>query len=104
LLWIFQGREKHDLLAEAGARGQQRGEAPADCEFVDTPEGGDDVLAHGPALALVLDNLEVAARARLLQAKEHGALQTEHHDNSRIVSLKRQNMPQTWHYIPLAAS
>jgi hypothetical protein len=32
------------------------------------------VLAHGTAVASVLDNLEVAARSRLLQAKEHGAL------------------------------
>jgi hypothetical protein len=62
------------------------------------------VLAHGTAVASVLDNLEVAARSRLLQAKEHGALQTEHHDNSPITNLERRNMPQTWHYIPLPKS
>src|SRR6185503_13318102 len=73
LLWIVQGREEHDLLAEASAGGQQCGKPPAGCEFVDAADGGDDVLAHGTAVASVLDNLEVAARSRLLQAKEaHG--------------------------------
>ena len=104
MLWIVQGREEHDLLAEASAGGQQRGEPPAGCEFVDAPEGGDDVLAHGPAVASVLDNLEVAARSRLLQAKEHGALQTEHHDNSPTSYVKREIIALTWHYILGTAS
>jgi hypothetical protein len=62
------------------------------------------VLAHGTAVASVLDNLEVAARSRLLQAKEHGALQTEHHDNSPTSYMERAIIITTWHYILRAAS
>ena len=104
LLGIVQGGEQQDLLAEAGAGGEQRGEAAAGGEFVGAAEGGDDVLADGAAVAAVLDDLEVAARSGGLEAEEHGALQTEHHDNSLTSYVERGIIIMTWHYILRAVS
>ena len=41
------------------------------CEFIGAAEGGDHGLADGAAFALVLDNLQVAARPELLDTEEH---------------------------------
>jgi len=89
----LQGGEQHDLIAEAGAGGQQGGERAARGQLVGTPDCGDHVLPHRAVLALVLDNLQIAARSGLLEAEEHGALRTEHHDIYCLLRFARL----TWH-------
>ena len=46
-------------------RDDERSERAGGRQFVGAAEIGDDPLAHGGAFALVLDDLHVAARARL---------------------------------------
>src|SRR4051812_21444523 len=80
VLGVAEGGEQQGLLAEPGAGGEESGEAARGGQLVEAAKGGDDLLADGAALAAVLDDLQVAARAGGLEAKEHGALQTGHHD------------------------
>jgi hypothetical protein len=70
----LEGREQQNLLAVARPGGEQGSQAATCREFIGAAEGGNDLLAHGAALALVRDNLQVAAWSRLLDAEEHGAL------------------------------
>src|ERR687897_1672809 len=103
-VWLGSALKPTDPRPAGGTKLVRRLQATAGCEFVDAPDGGDDVLAHGTAVASVLDNLEVAARSRLLQAKEHGALRTEHHTNSHTSNVKRAIIIIAWHYILRAVS
>jgi hypothetical protein len=69
-----EGGEEHDLVAEAGAGGEQGSQSAGGGEFVGAADGGDDVLAVDAVLAAVLDDLEVGAGPGGLEAEEHGAL------------------------------
>jgi hypothetical protein len=71
--------DEQDLIGKLGARGKKRGERAGGGQVVGAAEIGDHPLTHGGAFAFVLDDLDVAAVARLLEAEEHGALTTEHH-------------------------
>ena len=92
--WI----EQH-LVGELGARGDQRGERAGGGQFVGAAEIGDHRLAHRRAVALVLDDLHVAALAGLLEAEEHGPLTTEHHGIRVVCQISSAKIVQTWHYI-----
>ena len=70
----IEGGEQHDLIAEAGAGGEQRGQGAGGGEFVGAAEGGDDVLAVRGVLAAVLHDLQIGAGPGGLEAEEHGAL------------------------------
>ncbi len=61
-----------DLLGEAGEGLRERVEVALGFEAVKAPERGDDALPGLPAVAFVLDDLEVAARAGRFDADEHG--------------------------------
>src|SRR3954462_5836126 len=70
----LEGGEQQNLLAVARPGGEQGSQAAACREFIGAAEGGNNLLAHGAALALVRDDLQVAARPGLLDAEKHGAL------------------------------
>jgi hypothetical protein len=90
----LQRRQQHDLLAEPRAGGEQGGECAAHGQLVGPSDGGDHVLPHRAVLALVLDDLQIAARSGLLEAEEHGALRTEHHDVSCLLRFARLMCPR----------
>jgi hypothetical protein len=71
--------EKH-LISELGSRGKQRGQCAGSGKFVGTAEIGDDGLVHGAVDAFVLDDLNVAPFAGLLETEEHGPLSKGHHE------------------------
>jgi hypothetical protein len=56
-----EGGEQHDLVAQAGAGGEQRGERAGGGALIGAAEGGDDVLPVGTVFAAVRDDLQVAA-------------------------------------------
>ena len=58
-------------LREARARGEQAAEIARGLPLVEPTERGDDRLAHPRAVAAVLHDLQVGARARGLGAEEH---------------------------------
>ena len=60
-----------DLLREAGEGLRERVEVAMGFEAVEAPQRGDDALPGLPAVAPVLDDLKVAARAGRLDADEH---------------------------------
>ena len=68
---LQRGEQQH-LLAVSRSRGKQGRQATLRCEFIGAAEGGDHGLADGAAVALVLDDLQVAARPGLLDAEKHG--------------------------------
>jgi hypothetical protein len=68
-----EGAEQHDLVAQAGAGGEQRGERAGGGALIGAAEGGDDVLTVGTVLAAVRDDLQVGAGPGGLEAEEHGA-------------------------------
>lgn len=82
VLGVVEGGEQQDLLAEPGTRGEESGEPARGSELIEAADGGDDLLADGATFAVVLDQLQVAARAGGLEAEEHGVLQAGHHDTS----------------------
>ena len=63
--------EQH-LIGELGPRSDERGERAGGGQLVGAADIGDHPLADGGAVALVLDDLHVAAFAGLLEAEEHG--------------------------------
>ncbi len=62
------------LIGELGPRGDEGSERAGGGQFVGAAEIGDHPLAHRRAVAFVLDDLDVAALAGLLEAEEHGPL------------------------------
>jgi hypothetical protein len=88
VIGVVQRREQHDLLAEPGAGGEQGRQATGAGQLVEAPQGGDDLLADGPILAPVFDNLQVTAWAGRLDAKEHGALRTGHHETLALIRIR----------------
>src|ERR1019366_7668844 len=56
----------------ARARPQQPLQLPALAQIFQATERGDDLLAHRPVLATVLDNLEIGATAGGLLSEKHG--------------------------------
>jgi hypothetical protein len=68
---LQRGEQQH-LLALPRSGGKQRGQATTCCEFIGAAKGGDHGLADGAAFALVLDDLQVAARPGLLDTEKHG--------------------------------
>jgi hypothetical protein len=87
-----EGGEEHDLVAEAGAGGEQRAESAGGGEVVGAAEGGDGVLAVDAVLAAVLDDLQVGARPGGLEAEEHGALGRA----PRSAAIRRRKMRVLW--------
>ena len=63
--------EQH-LIGELGPRSDERGKRAGGGQLVGAADIGDHPLADGGAVALVLDDLHVAAFAGLLEAEEHG--------------------------------
>ena len=64
--------DQQHLVGELGARGDEGSERAGGGQFVGAAEADDHLLADGGAVALVLDDLHVAAFAGLLEAEEHG--------------------------------
>ena len=64
--------DQQHLIGELGARGKERSERAGGGQLVGAAEIGDHPLAHGRAVAPVLDDLHVAAPAGPLEAEEHG--------------------------------
>ena len=60
------------LLGVAGAGGEQALQAAVSLEVVESAEGGQDALAGAPVDPVVLDDLQVAARASGFDAEKHG--------------------------------
>ena len=89
---LVQRVDQQDLIGELGARGDQRSERAGGRQFVGAAEIGDHRLAHGRAVALVLDDLHVAALAGLLEAEEHGALAIEHHEIRLAAKYQAQKL------------
>jgi hypothetical protein len=71
-LGILVERIDEHLIGELCARGDERRERAGGGQLVGAAEIGDHPLAHGGAVARVLDDLHVAALAGLLEAEEHG--------------------------------
>ena len=71
--------DQQHLIGELGPRGDQRGERAGGRQFVGAAEIGDHPLADRRAVAFVLDDLDVAALAGLLEAEKHGPSAIEHH-------------------------
>jgi hypothetical protein len=86
--------DEQDLIGELGARGKKRGKRAGGGQVVGAAEIGDDGLALARAFAFVLDDLDVAAVARLLETEEHGALTTEHH-TKRFVAKYQARLLRT---------
>ena len=76
---LVERADEQHLIGELCARSDQRGECSGGGQFIGAAEIGDDLLADGCSIALVLDDLHVAALAGLLQAEEHGGSPIEHH-------------------------
>ena len=55
--------------------------APEAIKSSASPQIGDDGLPYGALDAFVLDYLNIDARAGFFDVEEHGAPETEHHDN-----------------------
>ena len=64
--------DQQHLIGELGARGNERSQRAGGGQPVGAAEIGDHPLAHGRAVARVLDDLHVAALAGPLEAEEHG--------------------------------
>jgi hypothetical protein len=94
----LEGGEQHDLVAEAGAGGEQAGQRAGGGELVGAAEGGEDVLAVRPVLPTVLHDLQVGARPGGLEAEEHGRW-SGHHNMTRFASENRMRCDRTWHHI-----
>jgi len=62
-LAVGDGAHDDGLVGEARARPQQPLQLPALAQIFQATERGDDLLAHHPVLATVLDNLEIGATA-----------------------------------------
>jgi hypothetical protein len=73
-LAILQSRQEHDLIAEAGAGGQERSQRALAGELIGPANRGDDILPRPAVLPAALDNLQVAARPGLLEAEIHAPL------------------------------
>src|SRR3954453_366223 len=86
----LESREQQNLLAVARPGGEQGRQAAPCREFIGAAEGGNDLLAYGAALALVRDDLQVAARPGLLDAEEHGALsRTPRYQQFRLIGNRK---------------
>ena len=70
---VGDGAHDDGLVGEARARAQQPLQLPALAQIFEAAERGDDLLAHRPVLATVLDDLEVGATAGGLFAEKHDA-------------------------------
>src|SRR5262249_49487641 len=70
---LAQARYQHRRLAQPRARAQQHVELARGRKLVGAAERGDHALARLGAVTLVLDNLQVLALARGLEAEEHGS-------------------------------
>src|SRR5215469_15222893 len=68
---LIERLQQQHLVGELGARGEQCGQRTRRDQRLGTAEIGNHRLAHGAANAAALDNLNVGARARLLNPKEH---------------------------------
>ena len=69
---LVERMDQQHLIGELGARGDERSERAGGGQLVGAAEIGDHPLAHGGAVARVLDDLHVAALAGLLEAEAHG--------------------------------
>ena len=90
--------DQQHLIGELGARGDERSERAGGGQFVGPADIGDHLLAHGRAVALVLDDLHVAALAGLLEAEEHGPSLSSTTDSTCRQRSSTKTV-QTWHYI-----
>ena len=72
-LAVGDGAHDDGLVGEARARAQQPLQLPALAQIFQATERGDDLLAHRPVLATILDNLEIGATAGGLLSEKHGA-------------------------------
>ena len=67
---VERADEKY-LVSELGPGSQQRGESAGGDQIVGAPQISDDGLPYGAVDAVVLDHLNVGARAGFLDAEEH---------------------------------
>src|ERR1700677_1760395 len=99
-LAVGDGAHDDGLVGEARARPQQPLQLPALAQIVQATERGDDLLAHRPVLATVLDNLEIGATAGGLLAEKHGA---EPRGDSFVAHTKSTGAPdksiEIWDYV-----
>src|SRR5271156_4924908 len=72
-LAVGDGAHDDGLVGEAPARPQQSLQLPALAQIFQATERGDDLLAHRPVLATILDNLEIGATAGGLLSEKQGA-------------------------------
>ncbi len=89
---VERGDEQH-LVGELGARGEERSERAGSGQFVGAAEVGDHPLADGGAVALVLDDLHVAALAGGLEAEEHGRSRSSTTESESLPEIKPKNDP-----------
>ena len=64
--------DQQHLIGELVARGNERSQRAGGGQLVGAAEIGDHPLAHGRAVARVLDDLHIAALAGPFEAEEHG--------------------------------
>ena len=83
--------DQQHLIGELGARGNERSERAGGGQFVGPADIGDHLLAHGRAVALVLDDLHVAALAGLLEAEEHGPSLSSTTESDSPPKIKHKN-------------
>src|SRR5215469_17497956 len=77
---LIERLQQQHLVSELGARSEQCGQGTGRDQRLGAAEIGNDRLAHGATKAVVLDNLKVGTRPRLLNAEEHHSSNTEHYD------------------------
>jgi hypothetical protein len=78
---LVERADEQHLVSELGPGSQQRGESAGGDQIVGAPQISDDGLPYSAVDAVVLDHLNVGAWAGFLDAEEHGAPKTEHHEN-----------------------
>ena len=83
--------DQQHLIGELGARGDERSERAGGGQLVGAAEIGDHPLAHGRAVARVLDDLHIAALAGLLEAEEHGPSLSSTTESNSKSNIKRKN-------------
>ena len=83
--------DQQHLIGELGARGNERSERAGGGQLVGAAEIGDHPLAHGRAVARVLDDLHIAALAGPLEAEEHGPSLSSTTEFDSPPDIKRKN-------------
>ena len=101
-LAVGDGAHDDGLVGEARARPQQSLQLPALAQIFQATERGDDLLAHRPVLATVLDDLQIGATAGGLLSEKHGAEPRRRlfvaHTELAAAQQSQAQFVITWHY------